>query len=306
MQHYAAARRGCRRSDKTSLFDPRYRPGVAVDRTGQLVGNRFRIDGPVGRGAMAHVWRAHDHDTGADIALKILRSELRDPSAVARFAREGDVQARIAHNNVAKLIATGVTSAGEPYLAVELLRGTTLRAVMKASGPVAPANAASYMWQALQGLTAVHAAGVLHRDLKPANIMLEPSPGPVQRVVLIDFGFASLEGGAKLTGPLMVVGSLRYIAPERLRDEPPDQRADVYAIGAIFYELIAGTPPFADSDEMRLVDAHLQREPPTSSAIPSALSAVIMRALAKAPADRFADAGAMALAIELAVRRLPA
>ncbi|HUS33084.1 MAG TPA: serine/threonine-protein kinase, partial [Kofleriaceae bacterium] len=212
--------------------------GAKVNRIGTIVGDRFRVDEMIGKGAMADVYRALDLQTQAFVALKILRTtHVTDAVSLARFNREAEVQERIRHRNVAALLATGVTDTKEPYLAVELLRGKSLRSVIKAEKSVAPRRAASYAWQALQGLAAVHAIGVLHRDLKPANIMLEPSPGPVERVVLIDFGFATFEGSAKLTLQGTVVGSLTYIGPERLRGEGADARTDIYAIGVILFEL---------------------------------------------------------------------
>jgi serine/threonine-protein kinase len=231
-----------------------------------------------------------------------------DAVSLARFAREADVQARLRHRNVAALLATGVTTDKyEPYLAVELLRGKSLRSVIKSERRVSPRRAASYAWQALQGLHAVHRAGVLHRDLKPANIMLEPSPGPVERVVLIDFGFATFEGSAKLTLQGTVVGSLTYIAPERLRAEEPDGRADLYAIGVVLFELLTGEPPFRADDDFDLISMHLNEEPPSVAHVsPSAgvLDPVIRRALAKLPADRYADAAEMAAALERAAQQL--
>lgn len=277
-----------------------------VDRTGQVLGGRFRIDGAVGRGAMAEVFRAVDEATGTHVAVKILRRALVGDGAVKqRFAREGEVQARLRHRNVAALLATGLTDREEPYLVVELLRGTTLRGVIKQEGRVAPRRALSYAWQALQGLEAVHAAGVLHRDLKPANIMLEPSPGPVERVVLIDFGFASFEGSARLTAQGTVVGSLRYIAPERLLGEMIDHRSDVYAIGIIFYELLTGRPPFDSSDDFELIDQQLHAAPPPlAPGLPPIVDELLAIALAKHPDDRFPTARDMASALEQVARQL--
>ena len=251
---------------------------------------------------MADVWRALDQQTSAFVAVKVLRSSLAgDPAIQQRFAREGDVQSRLRHRNIAALLATGVTDKEEPYLVVELLRGKTLRGVLKAEGRVEPRRAASYAWQALQGLGAVHEAGVLHRDLKPANIMLEPSPGPIERVVLIDFGFASFEGSAKLTQQGTVVGSLRYIAPERLRGEPIDHRSDLYSIGVILHELLMGTPPFAAADDFHLIEQHLSEPPPPlDPSMPRELEAVIGRALAKHQAERYASAAEMADELEQA------
>lgn len=278
-----------------------------VDRTGQVIGQRFRIDASIGRGAMAEVYRAFDLESQAFVALKILKRNLSgDPAAKQRFSREADVQAKLRHRNVAALHATGITEQDEPYLVVELLRGKTLRHVLKSEVRIAPRRAASYAWQALHGLAAVHESGVLHRDLKPANIMLEPSPGPVERVVLIDFGFATLEGSAKLTQDGMVVGSLTYIAPERLRGEPPDRRSDLYAIGIILYEMLQGAPPFSAPHELDLIELQLDAEPPPfDPSLPPALCDVARHALAKYQDDRYPDALAMAAAIEAAARHLP-
>ncbi len=281
-------------------------PPDRIDRTGQLIGGRFRIDAPIGKGAMADVWRALDLQTSAYVAVKVLRSSLSgDPAVQQRFAREGDVQARLRHRNIAALLATGVTDKEEPYLVVELLRGKTLRGVLKQEGRVEARRAASFAWQALQGLNAVHAAGVLHRDLKPANIMLEPSPGPIERVVLIDFGFASFEGSAKLTQQGTIVGSLRYIAPERLRGEPIDHRSDLYAVGIILHELLMGAPPFAAADDFDLIEQHLNQPPPSlDPSLPPSLEAIIGRALAKHQADRWSTAAEMADALEQAATEI--
>ncbi len=280
--------------------------GVRTDRIGQLIGERFRIDALIGRGAMAEVYRALDLESSAFVALKVLRSaQAQDPSLRQRFAREADVQARLRHRNVAALLTTGITDHHEPYLVVELLRGKSLRGVIKSEGKVIARRATSYAWQALQGLSAVHAAGILHRDLKPANIMLEPSPGPVERVVLIDFGFASFEGGAKLTQQGAVVGSLTYIAPERLRGDTVDHRSDLYSMGIVLYELLVGAPPFHSDDDFQLIEMQLAAPPPAlDPALPAALREVVARALAKQQADRYPDAASMAAAIEQAAKKL--
>ncbi len=275
-----------------------------------MIGDRFRLDELIGRGAMAEVYRALDLTTSAYVALKILRhTHITDATSLARFKREAEVQARLRHRNVAALLATGITTdKREPYLAVELLRGKTLRGVVKAEGRIPPRRAASYAWQALQGLSAVHAAGITHRDLKPANIMLEPSPGPVERVVLIDFGFATFDGSAKLTQQGTVVGSLTYMAPERLRGEPTDARADLYAIGVILFELLTGQPVFQSNDDYELIDMHVNAEPPRLQSIdptlPGALDDVVQRALAKYPDERYASATEMATALEHAAQAI--
>jgi eukaryotic-like serine/threonine-protein kinase len=281
-------------------------PSDRMDRTGQVIDQRFRVDAVLGRGAMADVYRALDLQAQTQVALKIMKRSLSgDPSVKLRFSREADVQAKVRHRNVAALLATGITQHDEPYLVVELLHGKTLRHVIRSDIRVAPRKAASYAWQALQGLAAVHQCGVLHRDLKPANLMLEPSPGPFERVVLIDFGFATLEGAARLTQQGTVVGSLTYIAPERLRGELPDRRSDLYAIGVILFEMLSGAPPFAAPTDLELVELQLGAEPPAlDPTIPEGLRAVVSHALAKHQADRYPSATAMAAAIEQAAQQL--
>lgn len=275
-------------------------------RIGQVIARQFRIDALIGRGAMADVYRALDLASAGYVALKVLRHNLEayDPAARQRFAREAEVQALLRHRNIASLISTGVTSDDEPYLVVELLRGRSLRSVIKSEGALAPWRAASYAYQALQGLAAVHEAGILHRDLKPANLMLEPA-GDVERVVLIDFGFATFEGSAALTQQGAIVGSLAYIAPERLRGEPVDQRSDLYSIGVILYELLTGRPPFAAESDFDLVEAQLEAVPPALPApLEEVFGEVLARGLAKRGDERYGSAAEMAGALELAAARL--
>jgi serine/threonine-protein kinase len=178
--------------------------------------------------------------------------------------------------------------------------------VLQQQGRLEPRRAISYAWQALQGLSAVHSLGVLHRDLKPANLMLEPSRGPFDRVILIDFGFATFEGSPSLTQRGAVVGSLAYIAPERLRGERIDHRSDLYAIGVILHEMLAGRPPFTAKNDQALVELHLrQPPPPLPPGFPPELDAVILRALAKHAHERHPDAGAMADALAESSTKLP-
>jgi len=290
---------------------PGDRPTAKPDpRIGQVLGKQFRIDALIGRGAMADVYRALDLGTAAYVALKVLRQHLvdLDPAARQRFMREADVQSMLRHRNIATLLATGTTPEDEPYLVMELLRGKSLRGVLKSEKRagsmlgIDPRRAASYIFQALQGLAAVHAAGVLHRDLKPANIMLEPSSGPLDRVVLIDFGFATFEGSARLTAQGAIVGSLQYMAPERLRGDPIDHRSDLYSIGVILYELLMGRPPFVGDDDYDLVEHQLESPPPPlHPSLPRKLDSVIVKALNKQQGDRFASAEDMAEQLEHAV-----
>lgn len=278
------------------------------ERVGSVFDGRYRLDKLIGRGATADVYAAHDLKTQQAVAVKVITLAVENThEAQQRFVRESQVQAMIRHKNVVALYASGITRSGLPYLVLELLRGKSLRTVIKSQGAVPPARAASYMWQSLQGLAAVHDQFVLHRDLKPANIMLEPSPGPVERVALIDFGFAALEGAPALTQTGSVVGSLTYIAPERLRGDGVDQRSDLYSLGVVMFELLMGAPPFAAGNDFDLIDLHRSEPPPpvTHDGHISPLNEIVQRALAKQPHQRYRSASEMAEAIEAVARTLP-
>ncbi len=275
---------------------------------GEVIDGRYQVVRVIGRGSMADVFEAYDQQSQRGVALKILRGQVaKDREAIERLRREAHVQEMISHRNVAAVYGGGATKKNEPYLVVELLQGVSMRKVVQSQGPIDPHYAASYIWQALQGLASAHALGVFHRDLKPANLMLEPSPGPVERVVVIDFGFAALEGGSRLTKVGHVVGSLAYLAPERLEGDPGSASADLYALGVILYELLTGQRPFIADDELKLIEMQLNQAPtpPRSvvpdAKIPPALEEVVMRALSKSPAGRASHAQAMAKEIEAAM-----
>lgn len=275
---------------------------------GTLVDGRYTIVRLIGRGAMADVFEARDEPTGAAVALKLLRAATaRDPEARARFAREAQVQQMIRHPNVAVLHGAGVHD-GLLYLAMELLGGASLARLLHNEKRLTVERAVGACWQALMGLNATHAVGVLHRDLKPGNLMLLPAAGGRERAVLIDFGFATLEGGAGLTQQGHVVGSLSYMAPERLRSEPADARSDLYGIGVILWEALVGRRPFAGGDDAATIGAVLETpaQAPSAAApdaaIPPALDAVVLRALAKYPDERAASALAMAKELGAALR----
>jgi eukaryotic-like serine/threonine-protein kinase len=278
---------------------------ISAASPGQVIDGRYTIIKLIGRGAMADVFEARDSATQEKVAIKILRDVMsQDPDAVARFEREAQVQQRIRHPNVAVMYGAGMHGSS-PYLALELLGGRSLLNVLKHEKQVPLMRAVAYGWQALQGLAATHAAGVLHRDLKPANLMLRPNGDGTERVVLIDFGFASLEGAAGITRQGFVVGSLTYMAPERLRSEPVDARADLYGLAVVLYELLAGIPPFRNDDDTTLIGEILEDAPPPLTQlvpeVPEAVDRVIAKALAKYPSERAASADEMAAELAAAV-----
>ena len=282
-------------------------------KAGEIIDGRYQVERRLGRGSAATVYAARDAETDRDVAIKVMRARLTgNREALARFRREADVQTRIQHRNVAALYGRGVVGNDQPYLAIELLRGRSLRDVVKSEAPILPRRVASYGFQTLAGLEAIHGAQILHRDLKPANLMLEPSPGPIERVVLIDFGFASLDGARRLTATGHVVGSLGYLAPERLQGEIAEPRSDLYALGVVLFELLAARRPFIADTDLGLVDLHLEAPVPRVVDVARGrvteageLEDVIRIALAKDPRDRFRDAQAMAEALATAAQSCP-
>ena len=268
---------------------------------GKVVDGRFLISNLLGKGSMAEVYSAYDQTRHTDVAVKIIRHDLaKDDESSSRLHREVRALEMIAHPNVARLQGGGLTSCGASYLVMELLRGYSLRHMLRRRARVPIKEAVDYCIQALKGLAAAHQVGVLHRDLKPANLMLESEANGECRIVLIDFGFATLEGSESLTMNGHVVGSLAYLAPERLRGEKAIEASDLYSIGVILYELVVGTRPFVAKSDLGLMNMHLDAEPVPPSKIapdakiPEAVEGVIMQALAKDPSKRAKSAHHMA------------
>ncbi len=260
---------------------------------------------------MADVYQAKDTRFNRYVAVKLLRGAVaRQPESFQRFIREARVQEMLEHDNVAKMYGGGALPNGQPFLVVELLRGRSLRTVVKREGKVDVKRACSYAHDACKGLAAVHTMGVLHRDLKPANIMLEPTEGGGERVVLIDFGFAAFSiSNPSITMRGHVVGSLSYLSPERLRGEEGDEISDVYAMGIILYELLVGRPPFIADDDYELINMHIDAPPVPPSEVIDApvhpdIEMVVLRALAKKPQDRPQTASAMAAELRRAMKSL--
>jgi tRNA A-37 threonylcarbamoyl transferase component Bud32 len=270
---------------------------------GQTLGERYQIVRKVGHGSTSDVYEARDLERDQVVAVKVLNTtRLRDPVAQQRFHREAAVQAMIRHRNVAQIHADGVTAANEPFLVLELFSGRCLRTVMN-EGPLELARARTFCLQALHGLAACHEVGVRHRDLKPENMMMRATDSGDEEIVLIDFGFASLAGQQRLTGDGYVVGSMSYLAPERLSGTVGDARADIYAMGVTMFELLTGQRPFA-GEGAQLAYKHLKEAPPSprqvapDAGIPAELEAIALQALAKDPSARFQSASAMAEAVE--------
>jgi serine/threonine protein kinase len=247
----------------------------------------YRIGRLLGRGGMGEVHEAEHVESGRRIALKVLRSRLHDPDERARFLREGQLAASISHPHTVYIFGSEEI-AGAPVISMELLPGGTLKDRVAAEGPLPPAVAVSAVLDIIGGLDAAQAAGILHRDIKPSNCFVD-SDGSVK---VGDFGLSISTLARDVHQQLATgfEGTPQFAAPEQLRGEPLDLRADIYAVGATLYYLLTGQPPFDARDLRELVD-RVNHEPAKSPRalrpeIPSGLAAVILRCLSKAPAQR--------------------
>jgi eukaryotic-like serine/threonine-protein kinase len=258
----------------------------------RVLGGRFELGGLLGAGGMAEVYRAFDRHTGRQVALKILRSQVAaEPEAVERLRREADTLAAVDHPSIVSVETSGMLDDGRVYLAMELLEGETLGQRMR-RGPMAPADLAPIVTSLAAGLAAAHQRGIVHRDLKPDNVYLcGPAGGPSPQVKILDFGVSKVLGVERLTRTGQILGTPRYMAPEQLTAERDlDARVDVYALGVILYEALAGQPPFLTNDPSALIVAILNGEAvPLRSLrvdLPAGLEAVVMGAMHRDPKAR--------------------
>ncbi|WP_437657672.1 serine/threonine-protein kinase [Sorangium sp. So ce1182] len=270
-----------------------------------LPGTPYAVVRLLGQGGMGEVYEVEHLELGRRFAVKLLhRIHAGRLDLSARMRAEARSIARLRHRSLPEVFDLGATEGGRPYFAMELLEGRDLRTELARLGVVAVPTALGLVLQALSALSLTHAAGIVHRDLKLENLFL-CDDGTLK---VLDFGVAKLlHDGASLTAPDAVIGTPRTMSPEQCAAQPIDPRADIYAMGLVLYELVAGRGPFDElrgrRDALRL--AHCEREPPPPSLlapqlIPAALERLILRAIAKAPEHRFQTAADM----EAAVRRL--
>ncbi len=258
--------------------------------------SRYCVLGLLGRGGMGVVYRARDTQTGQEVALKLLATGRMSAGDSERFRREARAAVSLDHPNIAKVLEVGEHE-GRPFLVLPLYEGETLKKRLDRAEEVAPmpvAEIVSIAAQLASALETAHSAGIIHRDLKPANLILTRGG----RVKLLDFGLAFWEGSTRLTDSDGAVGTVAYMAPEQLRGEEVDARADLWAFGAVLYEMLAGRSPFTRGPQESLQDLMLtilEKEPPALAELrpetPPVLAAIVARCLQKDPAARFANAG---------------
>ncbi|GAA4170629.1 serine/threonine protein kinase PknA [Phytohabitans flavus] len=277
-------------------------------RSGVSLDDRYRLDERVATGGMGDVWRATDLTLGRTVAVKVLLPSLSaDPGFGARFLAESRMLAAVRHPGVVQVYDRGECELPEggraTYLVMEFVDGEPLSARISREERLPPAVAMRIVAEAAQALDAVHEGGIVHRDVKPSNLMLRPDG----RVVLLDFGVARSAAVTSVTGTNAgVLGTALYMAPEQARRQPVTPATDVYALGAVAYHAIAGHPPFMGDNPVAVAMMHLDTPPPELPAdVPPAVRAVVLRALEKEPADRYATGAALASAALSAVGAAP-
>ena len=278
------------------------------------MGGRFAIERELGAGGMGTVYEALDTTTGARVALKIMRPELADNErAVERFRREGAALAAIRHPSVVQIREVGELPDGTLYIAMELLAGETLSARLKRVGRMSAESLLPVVLGLCDGLAAAHSGGVIHRDIKPSNIHL-PDPAVLAEaertherapVKIVDFGVARVSGFSKMTSTGLAIGTVRYMAPEQLSGTAIDARADVYSLGVVLYEALAGEHPFERTAGDDVVGAILVgRATPLESLrpdLPPSITRVVHKAMARVATERFPSASALGDAYRRAV-----
>ncbi|MBI4950838.1 MAG: serine/threonine protein kinase [Myxococcales bacterium] len=286
-------------------WDPSRDPLVGLT----LVG-RYAVEAVLAEGGMGTVYRVRHTALGNAFAMKVLRRDLaHEPDLVARLVDEARATAAVGHPNI-----VAVTDYGEigsellpdlgtlrlPYFVMELVGGQSLAELLRAEGRIEPLRLAGILLQCAAALDAAHKAGIVHRDLKPDNIRLSRSELGEEIAKVLDFGVAKVIGSSRRTQAGMVFGTPHYMSPEQGQGQAVDARTDIYALGVIAYECLAGRVPFAADSYMGVVTKHLYARPePIPSPQAEALVSVAMRCLEKRPEDRFQSMGELAAALEL-------
>lgn len=311
-QAFSGEARFCPFDGDALLEAPDWNP-AADPLIGQVVDGRYEVSRVLGEGGMGTVYEVRHTSLGRRFALKILRRDIADAEHTARFIQEAKAAAAIGHPNIVAVSDFGEIvipdedgTHGVPYFVMEHLTGISLASLLQAEKTLDAVRAAQIVAQCASGLAAAHAAGVIHRDLKPDNVFLTRS-GDREFVKLLDFGVAKMVGAGRLTRAGMVFGTPHYMSPEQAAGQSIDHRADIYALGVMLYECLAGRVPFEADTYMGVLTKHMFATPdPIDRLVPDAarlgaLGPIVMRCLSKSPQERYASMGELAAALEEAV-----
>ncbi|HWP42694.1 MAG TPA: serine/threonine-protein kinase, partial [Blastocatellia bacterium] len=267
---------------------------------GQVLAGRYRLLQKIGQGGMGAVYKGQHVKMNRMTAIKILTSELaNDPQFVARFEREAEMASKIDHPNAVGIYDFGEAEGGLVYIAMEFIEGQPLSSIIEKEGALALDRVVKITYQAAEALQAAHSLGIIHRDFKPDNIMICQKLGRPDWVEVVDFGIAKRAAvepdNQALTQTGFVLGTPQYMSPEQVAGEPLDLRSDLYSLAIVSYEMLTGALPFGgNSPQSVMVNRLLQPPMPLrkvrpSLAVPPAVEAVIMKALARYPVDRYSS-----------------
>ena len=274
------------------------------ERRGTIFAGRYRLERKLGSGGMADVWLAEDQELGRKVAIKMLHERYaNDTQFVERFRREATHAAGLSHPNVVSIFDRG-EAGGSYYIVMEYVEGRTLKELIVTRGPCPVPVAISYVRQVLAALRYAHRNGIVHRDIKPHNVLVDHEG----RVKVADFGIARA-GSSQMTEAGSIIGTAQYLSPEQARGAPVDESSDLYSTGVVLYELLTGEVPFDGETPVEIAMKHLQQVPPAPSAIrheiPHDVDLIVLRALAKEPADRYRSAKELDRDLELVGRGEP-
>ena len=287
------------------ILAPQGRAEAADPLIGQTIKGTYLVQQRIGSGGMGQVYKAVQINLDRPVALKLLRpSFLSDQTIVQRFHREARAASRLHHPNVISVTDFGQTEDGTLFMAMEYLPGRNLLKLMAEEFPLGERRVVQLAGQILSALAEAHGAGIVHRDLKPENVMVESRRGEPDFVKVLDFGIAKIQepdgGEGRLTQTGLIFGTPDYMSPEQATLVPLDARSDLYSVGVMLYEMLAGRHPFQAATPPAMAQAHVVQPPPPMSErsppghrVSPALEALVMRALAKNPEDRFQSAEEM-------------
>ncbi|MDD8049344.1 MAG: Stk1 family PASTA domain-containing Ser/Thr kinase [Thomasclavelia sp.] len=269
----------------------------------KIIAGRYELIDLIGQGGMADVYLAKDNILNRTIAVKVLRTSLaKDPIYITRFQREASAAASLSHRNIVEIYDVGEDE-DQYYIVMEYVPGTTLKELIHKRGALHVAEAVDIMKQVTSGASKAHQLGIIHRDLKPQNILVTDSG--VAKIA--DFGIASMQNLAQVTQTDVIMGSLHYLAPELARGEKATIQSDIYALGIVMYELLRGEVPFNGESPVNIALKHMQEDLPSlrdfNPSIPQSVENIVIKATAKNPADRYANAGEMLADLETCFER---
>jgi beta-lactam-binding protein with PASTA domain/tRNA A-37 threonylcarbamoyl transferase component Bud32 len=277
----------------------------------RLLGGRYELDGVVGRGGMAEVYRARDIRLDRIVAIKTLRADLaRDQIFQARFRREAQSAASLNHPSIVAVYDTGedmATGLPVPYIVMEYVDGRTVRDLLQEGHRLLPERSLEIIDGVLRALDYSHQAGIVHRDIKPGNVMVTRN-GDIK---VMDFGIARAmsDAQATMTQTAQVIGTAQYLSPEQARGERVDSRSDLYSTGCLLYELLTGRPPFTGDSPVAIAYQHVRENPVPPSRVdpdvPPWADAIVLKAMAKSPADRYQTAADMRADLQRAASGMP-